>query len=123
MAIILNRSIIDLNKKFYKSGMDLAVLQKIDAIREAIKNKLTLNENDIPLEEDVCNIEYQQLKYLDHFNATKLIERVKFALETIDYVKTVKVVFNYESAEKKMQISFDLEDVNEDVIFNIDLAA
>ena len=116
-------TIVDLNKKFYTYRKDLVVLEKVDAIREAIKNTLKLSESDIPFNDVAANIDYSQLKLLTHFNATQIMNNIESALLKIDYVKSANIKFFYKTPEKNIKISVVLEDLNEGVIFDLDLAS
>lgn len=114
--------IIDLNKKFYSYQKDLVLLEKIDAIREAIKNTIAISESDIPMNNISANIDYFQLQYLTHYNASQLVSSVELALKKIDFVKSAIIKFHYLTPEKKLEVKVTLENVNEDVVYNLDLA-
>lgn len=114
-------TIIDVNNKFYTYQKDLVLLEKIDAIREAINNVVLLNESDIPLNNTSGNIDYSSLKYMNHFEASELITRLETAILKIDYIKSVDIKFYYKLDNKKIELSVVLDGINEDVTFNLDL--
>ena len=118
MAII----IVDLNKKFYSYRKDLVVLEKIDAVREAIKNCLLISESDIPMNSVTANIDYSQLQYLTHYEASLLVSRIDKNLKKIDFVKSNNIKFHYKTKEKKLEIKVILEGINEDIIYNTNLS-
>ena len=114
--------ILDINKKFYTYKRDLVILEKIDAIKEAIENVVSLNNSDIPLNSVAGDIDYSSLKYLNHYEASQIIKRLENALLQIDYIETVDIKFYYKLSNKKIEIKATLENVNEDVTFNLELS-
>ncbi len=114
-------SIIDLNKKFYSYRKDLILLEKTDAVKEAIKNCIKLSNLDIPFNDVAANIDNYQLQYLTHYNATQLVKEIERNLLKIDFVEKVIINFHYKTKEKKIELKVKLKEVNQDVIYNLNL--
>jgi len=113
--------IVDFNKKFYTHNKDIVMLNRINAIREAINNTLLLNELDIPMSNAGCNIESYQLKSLNHPEANEMVTEIEEQIKLIEYVNDVEIKFYYKSTTKKMKILVMVDDLDEELELNISL--
>lgn len=115
--------IFDLNKKFYIKNKDIVILERQNAIKEAINNVLGLNELDIPMSKDIgANINYAQLKSISHSTASDMVKKIDIAINGIEYVSDVDIKFYYETSTQNMTIKVKTKDLTENIDIDINLA-
>jgi len=114
--------LFDLSKKFYTDNKDIILLERQNAIKEAVTNILSLNELDIPMSTNIgANINYSQLKSINHSTASRMVDRIDKAIMNIDYVDSVDIKFFYESYTQNMIIKVKTKDLNEKIDIDINL--
>jgi len=115
--------LFDINKKFYVKNKDIIILERKNAIKEAIKNVLGINTYDVPMCDDIgANINYSQLKSISHSNAYDIVQKIDTAIKNIEYVDTVDVTFFYETSKQNIIIKVVTKDLTESIDMNINLS-
>jgi len=114
--------LFDFNKKFYTQNNDIILLEKQQAIQEAIKNTLGLNEFDIPMSDEGANINYFQLKTVNHPEARLITKKIEEEILKIEYVESVDIEFFFKDTNKRINLKVQIRDTDELLDLSLNLA-